>query len=148
MRKRKEIKPDEQMSAAKCIAIALLMVILFLCAVFMTSCKTCQPVVEIRDSVRVEYKLDSVYVLQHDSIFRDRWRNGDTVYVNVERWAIRYKDKIVMQHDTIRTQEKVVQNVEVVPAYYKRCSWALWIIVALVVIGIVARVLIKIYLHK
>lgn len=114
----------------------------------MSSCKTCLPVVEVRDSVRVEYKLDSVYVYQHDSIFRDRWRNGDTIFVQVEKWQTRYKDKIVLQHDTIRTNELQVQQVEVVPKFYKGCTIALWVLLALVVIGIAIRIVIKIYLHK
>lgn len=114
----------------------------------MSSCKTCVPIVEVRDSVRVEYKLDSVYVYQHDSIFRDRWRNGDTIFVQVEKWQTRYKDKIVLQHDTIRTNELQVQQVEVVPKFYKGCTIALWVLLALVVIGIAIRIVIKIYLHK
>lgn len=122
--------------------------ILLLAALALVSCKTCIPVVEVRDSIRVETRLDSVYVYEHDSIFRDRWRNGDTVFVNVERWAVRYKDKIVEVHDTIATNHETVQNVEVVPAYYKGCSIALWIIVSLLAVGIAIRIIIKIYLHK
>ena len=114
----------------------------------LTSCKTCVPIVEVRDSVRVEYKLDSVYVYQHDSIFRDRWRNGDTIFVVQEKWQTRYKDKIVLQHDTIRTNELQVQQVEIVPKFYKGCTIALWVLLALVVIGIAIRIVIKIYLHK
>lgn len=114
----------------------------------LTSCKTCVPLVEVRDSVRVEYKLDSVYVYQHDSIFRDRWRNGDTVFVQVEKWQTRYKDKIVLQHDTIRTNELKVQQVEVVPKFYKNCTIAMWVLVVLGALAIAARILIKIYLHK
>lgn len=117
-------------------------------AVLMSSCKTCVPVVEIRDSVRVEYKHDSIYEYKHDSIFRDRWRSGDTVYVNVERWAIRYKDKIVEVHDTVATNTEIVQERKVVPAYYKGCSIALWIIVACAVVGIIIRILIKVYLKR
>lgn len=114
----------------------------------LTSCKTCVPIVEVRDSVRVEYKLDSVYVYQHDSIFRDRWRNGDTIFVQVEKWQTRYKDKIVLQHDTIRTNELQVQQVEVVPKFYKGCTIALWVLVVLGALAIAARILIKIYLKK
>lgn len=128
-----------------CIAVAF---VLILFAFFVSSCKTCKPIVEIRDSVRVEYKLDSVYVYKHDSIFRDRWRSGDTVYVNVERWAIRYKDKIVEVHDTISVANTEIQERKVVPAYYKGCSIALWIFVALAIVYIVVRVLIRVYLHK
>lgn len=114
----------------------------------LTSCKTCVPIVEVRDSVRVEYKLDSVYVYQHDSIFRDRWRNGDTIFVQVEKYKTLFKDKIVEVHDTIATNELQVQQVEVVPTFYNGCTIALWVLLALVVIGIAIRIVIKIYLHK
>lgn len=114
----------------------------------LTGCKTCVPIVETRDSIRVEYKLDSVYVYQHDSIFRDRWRNGDTVFVTVEKWQTRYKDKIVQVHDTIATSVTDTIQVEVIPKFYRGCTIAMWIIIACLVIGIVARILIKVYLHK
>lgn len=119
-----------------------------LLAVLLASCKTCIPIVEVRDSVRVEQRLDSVYIYQHDSIFRDRWRNGDTVFVQVEKWAVRYKDKIVQVHDTISTNEVKVQQVEVVPSFYKGCTIALWVLIALAVVGVVVRVLIKVYLKR
>ena len=114
----------------------------------LSGCKTCVPVIEVRDSVRVEYRHDSIYEYKHDSIFRDRWRNGDTVFVNVERWAIRYKDKIVEVHDTIRATEKDVQQVEVVKPFYRGCTIALWILVALLAIGVTIRILIRVYLKK
>lgn len=114
----------------------------------LSSCKTCVPIVEVRDSIRTEYKLDSVYLYKHDSIFRDRWRNGDTVFVQVEKWQTRYKDKIVLQHDTIRTNELQVQQVEVVPKFYKGCTIALWVLVVLGALAIAARILIKIYLKR
>ena len=119
-----------------------------LLAVLLSSCKTCVPLVEVRDSVRIEQRLDSVYIYQHDSIFRDRWRNGDTVFVQVEKWAVRYKDKIVQVHDTISTNEVKVQQVEVVPKFYKNCTIALWVLVVLAVLCIAARIVIKIYLKR
>ena len=117
-------------------------------ALCVSGCKTCVPIVEIRDSVRLEYKHDSIYEYKHDSIFRDRWRDGDTVFINVEHWAIRWKDKIVEVHDTIRTEQKEVEQVKVVPSFYKGCTIALWILVALAIVVIVIRIIIKIYLKR
>lgn len=128
----------------------LLIVSLFACilAILFSSCKTCQPIVEYRDSVRVEFRHDSVYVYQHDSIFRDRWRSGDTVFVQVEKYKTLYKDKIVEVHDTIKNSEKEVQQVEVVKPFYRGCTIALWILVALLAIGVTIRILIRVYLKK
>lgn len=119
-----------------------------LLAVLLASCKTCIPIVEVRDSVRVEQRLDSVYIYQHDSIFRDRWRNGDTVFVVQEKYKTLYKDKIVEVHDTIRTEQNIVQERKVVPSFYKGCTIALWVLVVLAVLGIAVRVLIKVYLKR
>lgn len=121
---------------------------LLFCLFALDGCKTCKPIIEVRDSIRVEYRLDSVYVFKHDSIFRDRWRNGDTVFVTLEKYKTLYKDKIVEVHDTICTNTETVQEVKVVPSFYKGCTIALWVLVACLVLGIVARVLIKVYLHK
>ena len=121
-----------------------LVLVLFL--VFCVGCKS-QAVPVQKDSVRVEFRHDSVYVYKHDSIFRDRWRSGDTTYIVTEKWQTRYKDKIVEVHDTIRTNEVQVQEVKYVPAYYRNTSTGFWILFAilLVIVGWrVARFIIKI----
>lgn len=117
-------------------------------ATALSSCKTCIPVVEYRDSIRVEYKLDSTYVYVHDSVYRDRWHSGDTTYIQVDKYHTIYKDKIVLQHDTISKVEKEVQQVEVVKPFYRGCTIALWILVALLAIGVTIRILIRVYLKK
>ena len=88
------------------------------------SCKTvapCIPETITIDSVRVEYKLDSVYLYERDSIFVHEKR--DTVFV--ERWKTRYKDVLKIQKDTvIDTKTEVqVQRVEVTPRFAKFCYW-------------------------
>lgn len=129
-------------------AITLAILTALVMAIGMTGCKTCVPIVEVRDSVRTEYKLDSVYVYKHDSVWRDRWRNGDTVFVVQEKYKTLYKDKIVEIHDTIRTNTEIVQERKVVPSFYKGCTIALWVLITCVILYIVARVLIRVYLHK
>ena len=114
-------------------------------ASMLTCCKTTQPVVQTRDSVRVEYRRDSVYIWQHDSIFRDRWRNGDTVFVTVEKWQTRWRDKMVEIHDTLRTNEIQVQEVKYVPAYYKRVSTGFWVLLGILVL-IVGFWCVKLYM--
>ena len=106
-----------------------------LLALTLSACKSvapCVPDTIVRDSVRVEYKLDSVYLYERDSIFVHSKR--DTVFV--ERWKTRYKDVLKIQHDTIcdTKTEVQVQHVRYVPKYYRFTSWAFWIVVAILLI--------------
>ena len=100
------------------------------------SCKTvapCIPETITIDSVRVEYKLDSVYLYERDSIFVHEKR--DTVFV--ERWKTRYKDVLKIQRDTvIDTKTDVqVQRVEVTPRFAKFCYWWFGITAFLLIAG-------------
>ena len=100
------------------------------------SCKTvspCIPETITIDSVRVEYKLDSVYLYERDSIFVHEKR--DTVFV--ERWITRYKDVLKIQRDTvIDTKTEVqVQRVEVTPRFAKFCYWWFGVSAFLLVAG-------------
>ena len=96
----------------------------FFLALLFVGCKTvapCIPETITRDSVRLEYKLDSVYLYERDSIFVHEKR--DTVFI--ERWKTRYKDVMKIQRDTvIDTKTEVqVQRVEVTPRFAKFCYW-------------------------
>ena len=116
--------------------------LLILFALVLIGCKTTQPVpTQTRDSVRIEYRLDSVYIWQHDSIFRDRWRNGDTVFVTVEKWQVKWRDKVVQVHDTVRTNEVQVQTVQYTPKWKNTCVWLFFILLIL----IAARIGFKVY---
>ena len=140
---------DKARSYAQLLFVFLVLLALVLIPFLLPSCKTpCLPVVEYRDSIRVEYRLDSTYIYVHDSVYRDRWRSGDTVYIVQEKYKTLYKDKIVLQHDTINTVQHDVQRVEVVSRFYRGCTIALWILVALLCVGITIRILIKVYFKK
>ena len=106
------------------------------------SSQKCLPDIEYRDSVRIEYKLDSVYHYERDSIYLDR--SADTIYKEVWHW--RYKDKIVEKTDTIYNNQQIVQTkVErYIPAFFKWCTGLFF---AVVLAGII-RIIIKIYLRR
>ena len=83
---------------------------------------------------------DSIYT--RDSIFESERQRADTVY----RERIVYRDRITYRdrwrerivHDTIIHTDSIVEVIEhpperYVPPFYKRCTWALWIIVALAI---------------
>lgn len=113
-------------------AVAFLLAIV----AFFGSCKTvapCIPETIIIDSVRVEYKLDSVYLYERDSIFVHEKK--DTVFI--ERWKTRYKDVLKIQRDTvIDTKTEVqVEITEITPRFAKFCYWWFGISAFLLIVG-------------
>ena len=112
----------------------------------MVGCKTVKPIAQTRDSIRVEIRHDSVFVFKHDSIFRDRWRSGDTVFVTVEKFKTLYRDKLVEVHDTIATTQTDTIEVKVVPNYYRRVSTGFWILLV-ILLAITAFKAYKLYLR-
>ena len=110
------------------------------------SCKTvapCVPEMITIDSVRVEYKLDSVYLYERDSIFVHEKK--DTVFI--ERWKTRYKDVLKIQRDTvIDTKTEVqVQIEEVTPRFAKFCYWWFGVSAFMLVAGAVIWICKKFY---
>ena len=95
--------------------------------------------------MRVEVRHDSVYVYQHDSIYRDRWRAGDTVFVTVEKFKTLYRDKLIEVHDTITDTQTEQVAVRYVPEYYKRVSAGFWILLA-ILLAILAFKAYKLYI--
>lgn len=87
------------------------------------SCKVqdCIPDTIVRDSIRMEYKLDSIYLYERDSIYIHA--KADTVWV--EKWKTRYKDVMKIERDTIYQENKVVEVNEVryIPDWVKWLAW-------------------------
>ena len=130
----------------------LLLYIYLLCAlviaILCTSCKVCEPIIktEYRDSVRTEYRRDSVRLI--DSVFVDRWRENDTVFVNKTKYCYLYRN--ILHTDTITIEQSKTETVQVkyVPPFYKWCTVALWCLIAIVVLYVVWRIFKAIYLRK
>lgn len=138
------IGDDYQDPKHGCLAVILAILCTVAMCLLFSGCKTTQPLTQTRDSVRVEFRHDSVYIWQHDSIFRDRWRAGDTVFVTFEKFKTLYKDKLVEVHDTISLTQTEQVAVKYVPSYYKNTSTGFWILLAVLVV-IVGWKLAKIY---
>ena len=139
---------DEFMKYAK-IAIYMLFACLLLSVLFLTtSCKVCDPIIktEYRDSVRTEYHRDSVRLI--DSVFVDRWRANDTVFVNKTKYCYLYRD--VLHNDTVIIDNSTTETVQVryVPPFYKWCTVALLCLIAIVVLYIIGRIIKAIYFRK
>ena len=91
--------------------------------IFFVGCKTidCIPETIVKDSIRTEYKLDSIYLYEKDSIFIKE--KADTVFV--EKYITRYKDVMKIERDTIYQENKMVEVKEVkyIPAFVKVMAW-------------------------
>lgn len=116
-----------------------------------SSCKTQQPCIptveyKTRDSIVNHYYHDTTRIYQRDSVIIKQTK--DTVFV--DHWRDRYIDRIIIQKDSAsnNNDEQVTRTVEVVPVYYRRCSWALWILVVAIILFIVAKILIRIYVKR
>ena len=115
--------------------------LVFLLLTLLSSCKTIQPVkqVEYRDSIRVIVKHDSVSVIEKDSVFV--FQKNDTIYLT--RQITKYKDRTAIKVDTcyLNREVKVVEQVQVVPPYYKRISWLFWVLVVCVIVYIAIKLI-------
>ena len=91
----------------------------------------------VQDSVvlySVVHSVDTVVV--RDSVFVSERQKGDTVYLTRVEWRDRWRTRI--ERDTVvdvRIEKEVVQlpPERYVPPFYKRCTIALWVIIALVI---------------
>ena len=138
----------DESKIVKVFIYALLAWLLLAMAFLTTSCKVCEPIVktEYRDRVRTEYRRDSVRLI--DSVFVDRWRANDTVFVNKTKYCYLYRD--VLHNDTVIIDNSKTETVQVryVPPFYKGCTVALWVIIALCVLYVAWRIFKAIYLRR
>ena len=97
----------------------------------------------VRDSLIVRTVLDSVYLYEKDSIFVKQ--KGDTVWL--ERWSIRYKEKLIEKKDTTYINNVEIKEVAVPAELNWWQRWQIrsfWWLFGVVVVVIVWQV-IKIY---
>jgi hypothetical protein len=140
---KKRINMSEKQDLFTSVNLFIVLFVYVLILFLGTGCKTCQPIIqtEYRDSIRTQFKHDSVFVKEKDSVFV--MLKGDTVYR--ERYSIRYRDRIVTQRDTcfVEREVKVTEREQVIPAYYRKIHVCFWVIVVLIVLYIA----IKLYLR-
>ena len=114
--------------------------------IFFVGCKTidCIPETIVRDSIRTEYKLDSIYLYEKDSVFIKE--KADTVFV--EKYVTRYKDVMKIERDTIYKENKVVEVKEIkyIPTFVKVFAWIGGALTLLLLIWVVLKVYRKLVL--
>ena len=136
------INPVHLIRLLACAFIALML------AWVLRGCKTCEcfSSIEYRDSIVTRYYHDTIQTYEKDSVFIHA--RGDTVWR--ERWSIRWRDKIVERHDTIYQdrQTETVRVEKVVPMFYRTCTRGFWLILSILIVGVVGRILVRVYLKK
>ncbi len=117
---------------------------LFTALLFISGCSPRILVREVvKDSLIVRTTLDSVYLYEKDSIFVKQ--KGDTVFL--ERWSIRYKDKIIEKKDTTYINNVEIKEVAVPAQLNWWQKWQIrsfWWLFGVVVVVVVWQV-IKLY---
>lgn len=88
------------------------------------------------DSVRVQTRIDSIYIYERDSVFVDRYVKADTVFLTRTIERVKYKDAIRLQHDTIMQTktETIVQPQPYIPTYNKNCTRGFWVLLAILIL--------------
>lgn len=118
--------------AALCVAMLVWM---------LQACKVqdCIPETIVKDSIRVEFRHDSTYIYEKDSVFIKE--KADTVFV--EKWKTRYKDVLKIERDTIYQEKNVVEvkQVKYVPTHIKWFAW----IGAFFVVALLVRIVLWLY---
>ena len=110
-----------------------------------TSCSSTKsmPVVQSNDTtsfIQRSARVDTFYL--RDSVFVSEKQRGDTVYLTRVEWRDRWRTRV--ERDTVmdvRVEKEVVQlpPERYVPPFYKRCTVALWAIVAIATIVVIGR---------
>ena len=101
------------------------------------------PVVQSNDTtsfIQRSARVDTIYL--HDSVFVSEKQRGDTVYLTRVEWRDRWRTRV--ERDTVmdvRVEKEVVQlpPERYVPPFYKRCTIALWAIIAITTIVVIGR---------
>lgn len=110
--------------------------ILMLALSVLPSCRSVEAINSNLSTLDIRHSTHTDTVVVHDSVFVREMIKGDTFYITRVEWRDRWHTRV--ERDTVvdvRVEKEVVQlpPERYVPKFYKRCTWALWIIVALAI---------------
>lgn len=100
------------------------------------SCRSVEAINTNLSTLDIRHSVHTDTVVVHDSVFVREMIKGDTFYITRVEWRDRWHTRV--ERDTVvdvRVEKEVVQlpPMRYVPKFYKRCTWALWIIVVLAI---------------
>lgn len=157
--------------------VFLILLLLILIPFILPGCKTCVPIIEVHDSIRiVEVRTrDTTIVTKADSasiyallrcdstnhVIMDQLSiiQGDRINANTYT-QIRPDGGVLIQFDckedslayVVHMQDSIIkelsknstiQTIEVIPPFYKNCTAALWVLVAIIIAAIIISITIK-----
>lgn len=122
---------------------AVLLILIALGFILFTSCRTIERI-EYVDKYHTIERSDTLIKYDKDSIFVNQFTKGDTVFHVKYIEKIRFKDKIVIQKDTIREIETISRTEikEVVP------GWCYKSIIALILTITITTILVYFLIIK
>ena len=103
----------------------------------LVSCRSLEPTISGTHNLSlIAHTSHHDTVVLRDSVFVSERQRGDTVYLTRTEWRDRWRTRV--ERDTVvdvRVEKEVVQlpPERYVPPFYKRCTVALWAIIALVI---------------
>ena len=109
----------------------------------LSSCKSVESINSNLSTLDLRYSTHTDTLVLRDSIYIREFIKGDTVFRDRVEYRDRWRTQIV--HDTVLKTDSIVEVIEhpperYIPPFYKRCTWALWILI----VGIVVYVILKI----
>ena len=156
--------------------------LLILIPFLLPGCKTCVPIVEIHDSIRiVEVRqrdttiitkadsasihallrcdstnnviMDELFILQGEHLQANTHTQvipGGGLLIDFDCKEDSLKHIIHLQDSIIREKSNntIIRTKEVIPKFYKGCTIALWVLVALLELGLAIAIIIKVYFKK
>lgn len=130
----------------------ILATIFIICAIILvailcfTSCKS-QTVYVPVETIKTEYiekvKRDSIHL--YDSVYVDRWKANDTVFVTKEKYRYLYKDVLI--HDSIFFTDSIQVPYPVVETVVKKAPYT-WYEKALLALGLICIGIIGFRIYK
>ena len=109
----------------------------------LSSCKSVESINSNLSTLDVRHSTHTDTLVIRDSIYIREFIKGDTVFRDRIEYRDRWRTQIV--HDTVLKTDSIVQVIEhpperYVPPFYKRCTWALWILIVGIVVYVILRI--------